>query len=146
MRWYLPFTSFIGYFSRCECSVMPCSRTEAPLAQCAPRLRGESNTGSWRTHTPFCTTASMAQPTEQCVHTERLTSILPADSSAASAVPIMLNGNWLANAPAPAVAAPPAPAAMRKFLRPSFDVLGFFIWVSFLSSTAEICCLLHGKH
>src|SRR2546422_173449 len=76
-RWYLPFTSFIGYLSRCECSVMPCSRTDAPLAQCAPRLRGESNTGSCRTHTPFCTTASMAQPTEQCVHTERLTSMLP---------------------------------------------------------------------
>jgi hypothetical protein len=102
MRWYLPLTSFIGYLRRCECSVMPCSRIEAPLAQCAPRLSGESNTGSWRTHTPFCTTASIAQPTEQCVHTVRFTSILPALSSAASALPIMLNGNWLANAPAPA--------------------------------------------
>src|SRR5262245_10413990 len=71
MRWYLPFTSFIGYFRRCECSVMPCSRTDAPLAQCAPRLSGESKTGSWRTHTPSCTTASIAQPTEQCVHTVR---------------------------------------------------------------------------
>src|SRR5216110_1679463 len=50
---------------------MPCSRIEAPFAQCAPRLSGESNTGSWRTQTPFCTTASIAQPTEQCVHTER---------------------------------------------------------------------------
>ena len=57
---------------------MPCSRIEAPLAQCAPRLIGESNTGSWRIHTPFCTTASIAQPTEQCVQTVRLTSILPA--------------------------------------------------------------------
>ncbi len=113
MRWYLPFTSFIGYFSRCECSVMPCSRTEAPLAQCAPRLSGESNTGSWRTHTPFCTTASMAQPTEQCVQTERLTSILPAFSSAASALPIMLKGNWLANAPAPAA----SPERLRKARR-----------------------------
>ncbi len=74
MRSYLPFTSFIGYFSRNS----PCawSRTAAPLAQCAPRLIGESKTGSWRTHTPFSTTASMAQPTEQCVHTVRLTSIL----------------------------------------------------------------------
>jgi hypothetical protein len=112
-RWYLPFTSFIGYFSRCECSVMPCSRTDAPFAQCAPRLSGESNTGSWPTHTPFCTTASMAQPTEQCVHTERLTSILPADGSAASALPIMLNGNWLANAPAPAA----TPERFRKVRR-----------------------------
>ena len=48
---------------------MPCSRTEAPLAQCAPRLIGESNTGSWRIHTPFSTAAMTAQPTEQCVHT-----------------------------------------------------------------------------
>jgi hypothetical protein len=92
---------------------MPCSRTEAPLAQCAPRLSGESNTGSCRTHTPFCTTASMAQPTEQCVHTERLTSILPADSSAASALPIMLNGNCEANAPAPAA----TPERFRKVRR-----------------------------
>src|SRR5258708_6086354 len=148
-RWYLPFTSFIGYFSRCECSVMPCSRTEAPLAQCAPRLSGESNTGSCRTHTPFCTTASMAQPTEQCVHTERLTSILPARSSAALPSPGTAWGaSGVSTRPAiaAAVAAPPAPAAMRKFLRPSFDVVGFFIWVSFLSSTAETCCLLHGKH
>src|SRR6185369_15313087 len=77
MRRYLPSTSFIGYFRRCECSVMPCSRTEAPLAQCAPRLMGESKTGSWRTHTPSVTTASIEQPTEQCVHTVRLISVLP---------------------------------------------------------------------
>src|SRR5262252_3476530 len=110
MRWYLPFTSFIGDFSRCECSVMPCSRTEAPLAQCAPRLSGESNTGSWRTHTPFCTTASTAQPTEQCVHTVRFTSTLPALSSAASALPIILNGSCVAKAPAPAA----TPERLRK--------------------------------
>src|SRR5204863_9020413 len=71
---HLPLTSFIGVFSRCEFSCMPWSRTDAPLAQCAPRLSGESNTGSCRTHTPFSTTASIAQPTEQCVHTERFTS------------------------------------------------------------------------
>ena len=83
---------------------MPCSRTDAPFAQCAPRLSGESNTGSCRTHTPFCTTASIAQPTEQCVHTVRFTSTLPLVDSllvGASALPIMLNGSWLANAPAP---------------------------------------------
>src|SRR5476651_1025618 len=72
---HLPSTSFIGYFRRC--SPWPCSRIEAPLAQCAPRLIGESNTGSCRIHTPFCTTASIAQPTEQCVQTVRLTSIVP---------------------------------------------------------------------
>ena len=38
MRWYLPSTSFIGYFRRY--SPWPCSRTAAPLAQCAPRLIG----------------------------------------------------------------------------------------------------------
>src|SRR2546425_7113845 len=92
-RWYLLFTSFIGYLSRCECSVMPCSRTDAPLAQCAPRLRGESNTGSCRIHTPFSTTASTEQPTEQWVHTVRLTSTLLAASPAASALPITPYGS-----------------------------------------------------
>ena len=87
--WYLPLTSFIGDFSRCECSCMPCSRTEAPFAQCAPRLSGESNTGSCRVHTPFSTVASTAQPTEQCVQTVRLTSVAAAAPSlAASALPI----------------------------------------------------------
>jgi hypothetical protein len=86
---HLPSTSFIGDFSRCECSTMPCSRTEAPLAQCAPRFSGESNTGSWRIQTPFCTTASIEQPTEQCVQTVRLTSTLPVSPSlAAWALPI----------------------------------------------------------
>ena len=82
---------------------MPCSRTEAPFAQCAPRLIGESNTGSWRIHTPFCTTASIAQPTEQCVQTVRLTSSLPSASVLASASPTMLNGSCEATAPAPTV-------------------------------------------
>src|SRR2546421_4583004 len=97
---HLPPASFIGYFRRCESCVMPCSRTEAPLAQCAPRFNGESNTGSWRTHTPLSTTASIEQPTEQCVHTVRLTSTLPC-SSFASAVPIIENGSCAATAPAP---------------------------------------------
>src|SRR5688500_4501452 len=99
---HLPPSSFTGYFRRCESWVMPCSRIEAPLAQCAPRLRGESNTGSWRTHTPFCTTASMAQPTEQCVHTVLFTSTL--DSVlCASASPTSENGSCVATAPAPIV-------------------------------------------
>ena len=99
---YLPFTSFIGYFRRCECSVMPCSRTLAPLAQCAPRLSGESNTGSWRTHTPFCTTASTAQPTEQWVQTVRFTSSLPAGRDGLRlGLADHVNGSCEANAPAP---------------------------------------------
>src|SRR5689334_13791121 len=60
-----PLTSFIGDFSRRS----PCtsSRTEAPLAQCEPRLIGLSQAGSWPTQTPFCTSAITVQPTEQCV-------------------------------------------------------------------------------
>src|SRR3972149_11303564 len=97
---HLPPTSFIGYLRRC--SPCPCSRIDAPFAQCAPRLSGESNTGSWRIHTPFCTTASIAQPTEQCVQIVRLTSILPPPAcTAAPALPIIENGSWLAAAPAP---------------------------------------------
>src|SRR3979490_97941 len=60
-----PLTSFIGYLRRRS----PCtsSRTEAPLAQCDPRLSGLSHAGSWPTQTPFCTSAITVQPTEQCV-------------------------------------------------------------------------------
>src|SRR5712675_1027645 len=60
-----PLTSFIGYFRRRS----PCtsSRTEAPLAQCEPRLIGLSQAGSCPTQTPFCTSAITVQPTEQCV-------------------------------------------------------------------------------
>src|ERR1700692_4514072 len=101
MRRFLPSTSFIGYLRRCEFSVMPCSRMLAPLAQCAPRLSGESNTGSWRIQTPFWTTASTEQPTEQREPTVRLTTVSPA-SPFPSALPTRLNGSWLANAPAPA--------------------------------------------
>src|SRR6476661_2099638 len=64
-RVHSPLTSFIAYFRRRS----PCtsSRTEAPLAQCEPRLIGLSQAGSWPTHTPFCTSAITVQPTEQCV-------------------------------------------------------------------------------
>src|SRR5436190_12660536 len=112
MRCHLPPESFIGYFRRCDSCVMPCSRTEAPLAQCAPKLMGESNTGSCRTHTPFCTTASIAQPTEQCVHIVRLTST-PGAASAACALPMTLKGNCDAIADTAA----PAPTARPERLR-----------------------------
>src|SRR5690242_21510928 len=99
--WYLPLTSFIGDLRRC--SPRPCSRIASPFAQCAPRLSGESNTGSCRTHTPFSTTASIEQPTEQCVQTVRCTSCLTlALVSAARALSIVPSGSWLAKAPAPA--------------------------------------------
>src|SRR5438552_150557 len=114
MRRYLPSTSFIGYFRRCECSVIPCSRMLAPLAQCAPRLIGESNTGSWRTHTPSVTTASIEQPTEQCVHTVRLISVLPV-FAAAFASETRLSGSWDAKAAAPAA----IPDPLRNVRRPT---------------------------
>src|SRR6185295_18756736 len=65
MRVHWPFTSFIGYFRRR--SPLTSSRTAAPLAQCEPRLIGESQLGSWPTHTPFTTSAVTVQPTEQWV-------------------------------------------------------------------------------
>ena len=37
------------------------------MAQCEPRLIGESQPGSWPIHTPFATSAMTVQPTEQCV-------------------------------------------------------------------------------
>jgi hypothetical protein len=92
---------------------MPCSRIDAPLAQCAPRFSGESNTGSWRTHTPSVTTASMAQPTEQCVQTVRFTSVLPDFLACALASPMKLSGSCDANAAAPA----PSPVPFRNVRR-----------------------------
>src|SRR5437899_3114118 len=83
--WYLPLTSLTGVLSRIEFSCIPCSRTEAPFAQCAPRFNGESNTGSCRIQTPFSTTASIEHPTEQWVQTVRLTSMFVAPSAAAAA-------------------------------------------------------------
>src|SRR3569832_975862 len=65
MRVHLPFSSFIGYFRRRSPDTS--SRTEAPLAQCEPRLIGESQLGSWPTQTPLATSAVTVQPTAQCV-------------------------------------------------------------------------------
>src|SRR4029079_8708220 len=64
-RDHWPLLSFIGYLRRR--SPETSSRTEAPLAQCEPRLIGESQLGSWPTQTPFTTSAVTVQPTEQCV-------------------------------------------------------------------------------
>src|SRR5690348_11302307 len=65
IRDHWPLASFIGYLRRR--SPETSSRTEAPLAQCDPRLIGESQLGSWPTQTPFTTSAVTVQPTEQCV-------------------------------------------------------------------------------
>ena len=65
MRVHWPLTNFIGYFSRR--SLCTSSRTEAPFAQCEPRLIGLSQLGSWPIHTPLDTSAVTVQPTAQCV-------------------------------------------------------------------------------
>src|SRR5215216_1411112 len=64
-RVHSPLTSFIGYLRRRS----PCtsSRTDAPLAQCEPRLSGLSQPGSCPIHTPFETSPMTVQPTEQWV-------------------------------------------------------------------------------
>src|SRR5262249_27447903 len=67
MRVHWPLASFIGYLSRRSPDTS--SRTDAPLAQCEPRLIGLSQLGSWPIHTPFATSAVTVQPTEQLAHT-----------------------------------------------------------------------------
>src|SRR3954453_12285599 len=101
MRCHSPSTSFIGYLVRRS----PCtsSRTEAPLAQCEPRLSGLSHAGSWPTQTPFCTSAITVQPTEQCVQTFFLISVgAPAIFGPASALRTDPSGASPSAAPAPA--------------------------------------------
>ena len=69
-------------------------------------LNGESKAGSWRIQTPFCTTASTEQPTEQWVQTVCLVTGAAAAATFASSAwadSITLNGMWRAMPAAPAV-------------------------------------------
>src|SRR5262249_4965974 len=88
-----------------------------PLAQCEPRLIGESQPGSWPIHTPFATSATTVQPTEQCVQMFlRMVTCAPAGGGGpASALRTLASGN------APSVARPPAtrPERRRKARRSS---------------------------
>src|SRR6185437_14674409 len=96
-----PLTSFIGNFRRRS----PCtsSRTEAPLAQCEPRLIGLSQAGSWPTQTPFCTSAITVQPTEKCVQMFFLISVgAPTIFGPACALRTEPSGSSPIAAPAPA--------------------------------------------
>src|SRR5213080_547271 len=100
-RVHSPLTSFIGYFRRRS----PCtsSRTEAPLAQCEPRLIGLSQAGSWPTQTPFCTSPITVHPTEQCVQMFFLISVgAPTFSGPACALRTEPSGIRPIAAPAPA--------------------------------------------
>src|SRR5881227_1795020 len=113
-RIHWPLTSFIGYFSRR--SLCTSSRTEAPLAQCDPRLIGESQLGSWPTHTPFSTSAVTVHPTAQCVQM-LLRTVAPAESgpaTAASALRTLPTGSVLS-----AARAPPATPERRRNARRS---------------------------
>src|SRR5215468_2379248 len=114
-RVHWPLTSLSGYLSRR--SLCTSSRTEAPLAQCEPRLNGLSQLGSWPIHTPFCTSAVTVQPTEQWVQMLlRVSSGAPGlGGGPASALRTLASGN------APSVASPPAttPERRRKARRSS---------------------------
>src|SRR5256885_15262215 len=104
----------MGAFSRRS----PCtsSRTAAPLAQCEPRLIGESQAGSCPTQTPFCTSAITVQPTEQCVQMFFLTSVgAPTILGPASALRTEPSGIKPSAAPAPAA----RPERRRKVRRSS---------------------------
>src|SRR5260370_21582216 len=92
------------------------SRTDAPFAQCEPRLIGESQLGSWPTHTPFSTSAVTVHPTAQCVQM-LLRMVAPAESgpaAAASALRTLPTGSVLS-----AARAPPATPARRRNARRS---------------------------
>src|SRR5690348_14948771 len=111
MRVHCPLAIFIGYFRRR--SPLTSSRTEAPLAQCEPRLIGLSQLGSWPIQTPLATSAVTVQPTEQWVQTLlRIVTCAPAAGGGpAFALRTVESGN------APIAARPPA--AMPDFRKKS---------------------------
>src|SRR5438876_182889 len=112
MRVHLPSTSLVGYLSRR--SPCACSRTEAPLAQWAPKLNGLSKPGSWRVHTPFCTVAMTVQPTEQWVHTV-LTDLVSPAGAAGAASALLVMPPFVANtAPSPPAATPERRRKLRR--------------------------------
>src|SRR6476646_10432823 len=108
MRFQAPPSSFIGYFRRR--SPLTSSRTEAPLAQCEPRLIGLSQLGSWPTQTPFTTSAVTVQPTAQWVQM-LLRTVAPAVSGPAAAASAL---RTLPSGSAPTAASPPATIPERR--------------------------------
>src|SRR6185369_15940037 len=108
MRVHWPLTSFIGYLRRR--SLCTSSRTEAPLAQCEPRLIGLSQLGSCPIHTPLETSAVTVQPTAQCVQMFlwMVTAAPGAGGGPAFALRTLASGN------APSVARPPAARPERR--------------------------------
>src|SRR3954468_20466129 len=116
-RVHCPFTSFIGYFRRrSPCTI---SRVAAPLAQCEPRLIGESQAGSCPTHTPLTTSPITVQPTEQCVQMFFFVTApaVSGPATAASALRTLPSGIALS-----AARPPPARPERRRKLRRSMPV------------------------
>src|ERR1700756_1414215 len=95
-------------------SLCTSSRTEAPLAQCDPRLIGESQLGSWPIQTPFNTSAVTVHPTEQCVQM-LLRTIVP-DVRGPAAAAFALRTLPIGNVPN-AASAPPATPDRRRNVR-----------------------------
>src|SRR5437879_4578046 len=112
IRVHLPSTSLVGYLSRR--SPCACSRTEAPLAQWAPRLNGLSKPGSWRVHTPFCTVAMTVQPTEQWVHTVLTDLASPAGAAGAASALVVMPPFVASTAPSPPAATPERRRKLRR--------------------------------
>ena len=124
MRFHSPPTFFVGYLRRR--SPWACSRTLAPLAQCAPRLKGLSNDGDWPTQTPSYTSAVTVHPTEQCVQTDKTFLISPAAPifPAACAFRTRVRGNVVVNAAVPHATNPDCLKNVRRsrnFTELAFD-------------------------
>ena len=115
IRRHSPLTSFIGYFSRR--SPWACSRTDAPFAQWAPRLNGLSQPGSCPTHTPFATSATTVQPTEQWVQTDFFSSTFPTTAPVAASAFFIMPGA-VAMAAAPPAARPERLINVRRSMAP----------------------------
>src|SRR4051794_10334699 len=109
-RDHWPLASFIGYFRRRSPDTS--SRTDAPLAQCEPRLIGESQLGSWPTQTPLTTSAVTVQPTAQCVQMllRIVAPLVSGPASAAFALRTLPSGS----APMPASAPAAIPERRRN--------------------------------
>src|ERR1044071_8981394 len=107
-RCHCPSASFIGYLRRRSPDTN--SRTDAPLAQCEPRLIGLSQLGSWPIQTPLATSAVTVQPTEQWVQTFFLISTFAALAGGGPALALRTPPSGKV----PSAASPPAATPDRR--------------------------------
>jgi len=103
MRWYFPFTSFIGYFSRANARSCRARVSTAALGAVRSEVEGRVE-HRFLPHPHAVLHHAVDGAADRAVRaTCVFTSILPAlSAAAASALPIMFDGNCEANAPAPA--------------------------------------------